>query len=178
MLGIFVDNSASMKLHQQPTFNNFKSDLHSFCKKIETENIPYESYLFDRSVRPFYHSSLNGNGLTTNLFEVAKNIENNKNLYGALIFTDGVATEGVHPIKSFDEIKIPVHVVGIGSNNEMVDISIQTIDAPTVSFINDDINFKSIIKSEGVENKKATISLYQNRELIVSREIYLTKVYL
>ena len=69
---------------------------------------------------------------------------------------------------------IPVHVVGIGSNNEMVDISIQTIDAPTVSFINDDINFKSIIKSEGVENKKATISLYQNRELIVSREIYLS----
>ena len=130
--------------------------------------------MFDRSVKPFYQTSLNGNGLTTNLSEVAKNIENNKNLYSALIFTDGVATEGVNPIKSFDEIKIPVHVVGIGSNNEMVDISIQTIDAPTVSFINDDINFKSIIKSEGVENKKATISLYQNRELIVSREIYLS----
>ena len=174
MLGIFVDNSGSMKLHQQPMFNNFKSDLNNFFKKIETDNIPYESYLFDRSVSSFYQSGLNGNGLTTNLSEVAKNIDNNKNLYGALIFTDGVATEGVNPLKSFDEIKIPVHVVGIGSNKEMVDISIQTIDAPTVSFINDDINFKSIIKSEGVENKKATISLYQNRELIVSREIYLT----
>ena len=30
MLGIFVDNSASMKLHQQPVFNNFKSDLNNF----------------------------------------------------------------------------------------------------------------------------------------------------
>ena len=173
MLGIFVDNSGSMKLHQQPVFNNFKSDLNNFFKKIEKENIPYESYLFDRSVRPFYQTGLNGNGLTTNLSEVAKNIDNNKNLYGALIFTDGVATEGVNPIKSFDDIKIPVYVVGVGSNNEMVDISIQTIDAPTVSFINDDINFKSIIKSEGVENKKATISLYQNKELIVSKEIFL-----
>ena len=48
MLGIFVDNSASMKLHQQPVFNNFKSDLNNFFKKIEKENIPYESYLFDR----------------------------------------------------------------------------------------------------------------------------------
>ena len=104
MLGIFVDNSASMKLHQQPAFNNFKSDLNNFFKKIEKENIPYESYLFDRSVKPFYQSSLNGNGLTTNLSEVAKNIDNNKNLYGALIFTDGVATEGVNPVKSFDEI--------------------------------------------------------------------------
>ena len=37
MLGIFVDNSASMKLHQQPVFNNFKSDLNNFFKKIETE---------------------------------------------------------------------------------------------------------------------------------------------
>ena len=175
MLGIFVDNSASMKLHQQPAFNNFKSDLNNFFKKIESENIPYESYLFDRSVKPFYQSSLNGNGLTTNLSEVANNIDNNKNLFGALIFTDGVATEGINPIKSFDEIKIPVHVVGIGSNNEMVDISIKTIDAPTVSFINDNINFKSIIKSEGVSNKKATISIYQGRELIVSREIYLNK---
>ena len=174
MLGIFVDNSASMKLHQQPVFNNFKSDLNNFFKKIKSENIPFESYLFDRSVKPFYQSSLNGDGSTTNLSEVAKNIDNNKNLYGALIFTDGVATEGVNPIKSFDEINIPVHVIGIGSNNEMVDISIQTIDAPTVSFINDDINLKSIIKSEGVNNKKATISLYQDRELIVSREIDLT----
>ncbi len=173
MLGIFVDNSASMKLHQQPVFNNFKSDLNNFFKKIEKENIPYESYLFDRDVKPFYQTGLNGNGLTTNLSEVAKNIDNNKNLYGALIFTDGVATEGVNPIKSFDDIKIPVYTVGVGSNNEMVDISIQTIDAPTVSFMNDDINFKSIIKSEGVENKKATISLYQNKELIVSKEIFL-----
>ena len=56
-----------------------------------------------------------------------KNIDNNKSLYSAIIFTDGVATEGVNPIRSFDEIDIPVHVVGIGSNNEMVDISIQTI---------------------------------------------------
>ena len=175
MLGIFVDNSASMKLHQQPTFNNFKSDLNNFFKKIETEKIPYESYLFDRSIKPYYQSSLNGDGLTTNLSEVAKNIDNNKKLYGALIFTDGVATEGINPIKSFDEIKVPVHVVGVGSNNEMVDISIQTIDAPTVSFINDDINFKSIIKAEGVKNKKATISLYQDRELIVSKEISLMK---
>ena len=173
MLGIFVDNSASMKLHQQPVFNNFKSDLNNFFKKIEKENIPYESYLFDRNVKPFYQTGLNANGLTTNLSEVAKNIDNNKNLYGALIFTDGVATEGVNPIKSFDDIKIPVYMVGVGSNNEMVDISIQTIDAPTVSFMNDDINFKSIIKSEGVENKKATISLYQNKELIVSKEIFL-----
>ena len=173
MLGIFVDNSASMKLHQQPVFNNFKSDLNNFFKKIEKENIPYESYLFDRNVKPFYQTGLNANGLTTNLSEVAKNIDNNKNLYGALIFTDGVATEGVNPIKSFDDIKIPVYMVGVGSNNEMVDISIQTIDAPTVSFLNDDINFKSIIKSEGVENKKATISLYQNKELIVSKEIFL-----
>ena len=174
MLGIFVDNSASMKLHQQPVFNSFKSDLNNFFKKIESDNIPYESYLFDKSVKPFSLSSLNGDGSTTNLSEIARNIDNNKNLYGALIFTDGVATEGVNPIKSFDEINIPVHVIGIGSNNEMVDISIQTIDAPTVSFINDDINFKSIIKSEGVNNKKATISLYQDRELIVSREIDLT----
>ena len=37
MLGIFVDNSASMKLHQQPVFNNFKSDLNNFFKKIEKE---------------------------------------------------------------------------------------------------------------------------------------------
>ena len=173
MLGIFVDNSASMKLHQQPVFNNFKSELNNFFKKIEKKNIPYESYLFDRDVKPFNQIGLNGNGLTTNLSEVAKNIDNNKNLYGALIFTDGVATEGVNPIKSFDDIKIPIYMVGVGSNNEMVDISIQTIDAPTVSFMNDDINFKSIIKSEGVEKKKATISLYQNKELIVSKEIFL-----
>ena len=53
MLGIFVDNSASMKLHQQPVFNNFKSDLNNFFKKIETENIPYESYLFDRMLSHF-----------------------------------------------------------------------------------------------------------------------------
>ena len=111
------------------------------------KNIPYESYLFDRNVKPFYQTGLNANGLTTNLSEVAKNIDNNKNLYGALIFTDGVATEGVNPIKSFDDIKYQF-IWLVGSNNEMVDISIQTIDAPTVSFMNDDINLNSALNQK------------------------------
>ena len=173
-LGIFVDNSSSMKFHQQPTFMNFKSDLDNFFEKIKNKEIFYETFLFDRNVKSFDNiNKLDGNGLTTNLSKVAKSIENNPNLHSALIITDGVATEGMNPIKSFEELKIPIFALGVGENSKMVDLSIQTIDVPTVSFINDNINLRSVVKSEGIYNKSATISLYQENDLIVSKDIFL-----
>ena len=170
-LGVYIDNSSSMKFHQYPSFSSIKSGLDDIFEKFNERNIPYEIFLFDNNIRSIKNVNVDGDGLTTNLAIVANSIEKKDDLFSALLITDGIATEGRSPFNSFDKLNIPINIIGIGKNSEMVDISIHSIDAPTVVLNNDNVNVKAIIKSNGDIKKRIAISLYQDNSLLGSKDI-------
>ena len=64
--------------------------------------------------------------------------------------------------------------MGIGSRSSLVDIFINSINAPTVAIKNDRINLSAQIQSIGVSGEKFSVSLYDESRLIASKYVKLS----
>ena len=64
--------------------------------------------------------------------------------------------------------------MGVGSRSSLVDIFINSIDAPTVAIKNERINLSAEIQSIGVSGEKFSVSLYDESRLIASKYINLS----
>ena len=174
---IFVDNSASIKNHKTPSINAIKSGLSEIRNKFIDEEIPFQFYLFDKNVNEISSriiDSIDGSGVTTNIGKLHREIEKkSQDLAGAIIFSDGIVTEGSNPNKELRELEIPIHTVGIGENSNLVDVSIQSIDVPTVVLKNEAFNVRTIIQSVGNIEERLSVSIYFEEKLLGSKYVRL-----
>jgi len=170
---LFFDNSASMKYHISPSLSSINLGAQELINRFKKEKISFDSYLFDSNVVPL-KKELNGNGETTNIGNVAEFIlENQNQLAGAVLISDGISTEGASPLKLFLDTKLPVYSLGVGSKNSLIDIFINSIDAPTVAIKNERINVSVDIQSIGKINDQFSVSLYDGSRLIASKYVKL-----
>ena len=171
---IYLDNSTSIKYHKTPSINSINSGLNQLNDQFFDKNISFKTFLFDEKIYSINNNSINGNGLSTNFGEVIESIiESENNLAGAIIVSDGILTQGENSIKSLTKTRAPIYTVGIGEDNDLVDISIHSLDIPTVVLKGDDVDLKVIIQSFGIIKERLNISLYKNSELLGSKPIQL-----
>ena len=169
---IFIDNSASIKYHQTPSINTVQLGIESLVNKLVEKNISYHLYQFADDIQKVNSPKLIGNGVTTNIGiipETIKQVENQ--IAGAVIISDGLITEGKNPIKDFQQFNFPIHTIGIGEGSELVDVTIESIDVPTVVLKSEWVNVNIIIQSVGNIGDRLSVSLYNNRELQGSKHI-------
>ena len=171
---IFIDNSASIKYHQMPSINTVQLGIESLVNKLEEKNISYHLYQFSDDIQKVNSPKLIGDGVTTNIGIIPETIKQVQNqLAGAVIISDGLITEGKDPIKDFQEFDFPIHTIGIGEGSELVDVTIESIDAPTVVLKSDWVDVNITIQSVGDIGDRLSVSLYNNRELQGSKHIRL-----
>ena len=174
---IFVDNSASIKNHKTPSINAIKSGLSEIIDKFIDEDIPFQFYLFDEKIKEINSKiieTIDGSGVTTNIGNISKEIQKKAHDFaGAIIFSDGIITEGSSLNEEIEKIKIPIHTVGIGENSELVDVFIQSIDVPTVVLKNEAFNVHTIIQSVGNIEERLSVSIYNEEKLLGSKYIRL-----
>ena len=169
----FFDNSSSIKFHKSPSLSSINLGLAEFLDQLRKKDISFTSYLFDSKISPL-KGDLNGNGLTTNIGNISQYLEQNKNeLAGSIIISDGIPTEGIEPSILFKDLGFQVHTIGIGSKASLVDIFINSIEAPTVAIKNERINLSVEIQSIGEVNDRVSISLYDESRLIASKYVNL-----
>ena len=147
---IFIDNSASIKYHQTPSINTVQLGIESLVNKLVEKNISYHLYQFADDIQKVNSPKLIGNGVTTNIGiipETIKQVENQ--IAGAVIISDGLITEGKNPIKDFQQFNFPIHTIGIGEGSELVDVTIESIDVPTVVLKSEWMNVNITIQSVG-----------------------------
>ena len=172
--GIFVDNSASIKNHKMPSLNAIQSGLKESLDQLSEKNIAYQLYHFDASVNKQDGQQIDGSGLTTNIANLSLAIRKIEHtLSNAIIISDGIITEGNNHHLDFNKIRIPIHTIGIGKGSEMVDVSVQSIDVPTVVLKSDGVNVHAIIQSVGNIQDRLSVSLYHEKELLGSKHIRL-----
>ena len=172
---IFLDNSSSIKYHKTPSLNSIKSGYQEIRAKLLEKNISFNSFIFDNKIDLIQASNFNGDGLTTNYWKVFDLIvDSEKNLAGAIIISDGIITEGKNSVDDLINLKIPIHVIGIGERSELVDISIHSLDVPTVVLKGDKVDLKVTIQSLGNINERLSLSLYRESKLIGSKPIRLS----
>ena len=171
---IFIDNSASIKYHQTPSINAVQLGIESLVNKLSEKDISYHLYQFADNIQKVNSPQLIGNGVTTNIGIIPETIKQLGNqIAGAVIISDGLITEGKDPIKDFQEFDFPIHTIGIGEGSELVDVTIESIDAPTVVLKSDWVNVNITIQSVGNIGDRLSVSLYNNRELQGSKHIRL-----
>jgi len=171
---IFIDNSASIKYHQTPSINAVQLGIESLVNKLSEKDISYHLYQFADKIQKVNSPQLIGNGVTTNIGIIPETIKQLENqIAGAVIISDGLITEGKDPIKDFQEFDFPIHTIGIGEGSELVDVTIESIDAPTVVLKSDWVDVNITIQSVGNIGDRLSVSLYNNRELQGSKHIRL-----
>ena len=171
---IFIDNSASIKYHQTPSINAVQLGIESLVNKLSEKDISYHLYQFADKIQKVNSPQLIGNGVTTNIGIIPETIKQLGNqIAGAVIISDGLITEGKDPIKDFQEFDFPIHTIGIGEGSELVDVTIESIDAPTVVLKSDWVDVNITIQSVGNIVDRLSVSLYNNRELQGSKHIRL-----
>ena len=66
---------------------------------------------------------------------------------GAVIISDGQNNNGINPKSLIKNIKVPVYTLGIGETKPLIDLSIESVDAPTVAVKGENVNIKATINS-------------------------------
>ena len=172
---IFVDNSASIKNHKTPSINAIKSGLSEIRTKFIDKEIPFQFFLFDQKIHKINSKIIDyidGSGVTTNIGNLSREIQNkSQDFAGAIIFSDGIITEGSNPNEELKKTKIPIHTVGIGESSGLVDVSIESIDVPTVVLKNKAFNVRTIIQSVGNIEERLSVSIYFEEKLLSSKYI-------
>ncbi len=171
---IFIDNSASIKYHQMPSINTVQLGIESLVNKLEEKNISYHLYQFSDDIQKVNSPKLIGDGVTTNIGIIPETIKQVQNqLAGAVIISDGLITEGKNPIKDFQQFNFPIHTIGIGEGSELVDVTIESINVPTVVLKSEWVDVNITIQSMGNIGDRFSVSLYNNSELQGSKHIRL-----
>tara|TARA_Y100000590_G_scaffold68659_2_gene74848 strand:+ start:40 stop:2091 length:2052 start_codon:yes stop_codon:yes gene_type:complete len=169
---IFADNSASINNHKAPSLIAIQSGLTSIVNQLSEKNIDIDFYRFDTEISKENKYTIDGNGVTTNLGLIPNIVEKDAStLAGAIVISDGLITEGKNPLDDLKQLSIPIHTIGIGAGSELVDVSVQSIDVPTVVLKSDGVQVKAIVQSMGQTRDRLSVSLYQGKKLLGSKHI-------
>ena len=167
----YVDNSVSIGYHPTLSLQTIKSELSQLVFNLNKQDVSPYLYSFSESVSALENiQSWDGKGSSTNLGSVISHIvSDQEKLAGATIITDGQINQGLDPSQLIQKVEVPVYTLGIGHSTPLVDLSIQSIDAPTVAIKGEDLRITVTINSTGDMQERVNVILYQGKKMLGSR---------
>ena len=167
----YVDNSVSIGYHPVLSLQTIKSELSQLVFNLNKQDVSPYLYSFSESVSALDNvQSWNGKGSSTNLGSVISHIvTDQEKLAGATIITDGQINQGLDPSQLIQKVEVPVYTLGIGQSTPLVDLSIQSIDAPTVAIKGEDLRINVTINSTGDMKERVNVILYHGKKMLGSR---------
>ena len=172
---IYIDRSMSMGYHQNPSKLSYLNGISDFVEKIKKNNVPFNIYSFSSTIENWDPNKKEINGPSTNISSIYKHINSdvNNNIMGAILISDGQVNLGTDIDKNLDKIKIPIHVIGTGDLDPMIDVQIHSIDVPPVIIKGEEAEFDVTILNYGNIKERANVTLYDKSKLIGSKVINL-----
>ena len=174
---IYIDNSLSMSYHSNLSSNSLSSGIDDIIDRLEKKKIPLDIYNFGSKIDTNWN---NGEDLfnesSTNIGQVLNHVEQdiNKDLAGSIIITDGQANQGFDVLApTLNTIK-PIHIIGVGDKNPLVDIAITSIDAPPVIIKGENIEIEVLVSSYGIINKRVNVTINSKEKLLGSKILNLS----
>ena len=172
---IYIDKSLSLNYYKQPSYTSYVKGISNFIQRIKRKNIDFEIYSFGSQLDTLLDvTKIKTDANSTNIGLVFENLDVSyeKNIAGAIIFTDGQINQGPLLSKFSTYNKLPIHIVGIGDTIPMLDVSIQSVDIPPISVKGKEINIDATISSVGNLKERVNVTLFdENNKLIGSKII-------
>ena len=168
---LYIDNSVSISYHPLLSFQTIKSELEQIIYSIIKKDAFYNLFSFSGNIKKIKNTeSFDSSGSSTDIGKVLNHIElNQDNLAGAVIISDGQNNNGINPKSLIKNIKVPVYTLGIGETKPLIDLSIESVDAPTVAVKGENVNSKATINSYGNLDEKVNVVLYSGKKMIGSK---------
>ena len=171
---IYIDNSLSLNYYKQPSNNSYIKGISNFIQKIKNKNIEYEVNTFGSKLDTSVDISkikIEANSTNIGLVFDDLNINYEKDIAGAIIFTDGQINQGPLLSKFSNYNEIPIHIVGIGDTIPMLDVSIQSVDIPPISVKGEKVDIDAIITSVGNIRERVNVTLFDDNNKLIGSKI-------
>ena len=174
---LYVDKSLSMSYHTNPSVGSLLSGLDEILIKLKNKKVGVKTYGFGSSLDTNWinNGRVLGDG-STNIGDVFDHIKSNSNKKnsGSIIITDGQVNLGKEITTIQTEELSPIHILGVGNKNPLVDVSIQSIEAPPVIIKGENAELEVIVSSSGEINQKLNTTLFFGKKLLGSKIITLS----
>ena len=172
---VYLDRSLSIDYHGNPTKLALERSLEKMSKQFHQENPDLEIHYFSNTIYDDVEKMKSPHGRSsTDLGLVIKQIKENEASglnAGAIIISDGQATQGIDPLQLTDEINTSIYCIGVGEATPMVDLSIESMDFPPVAIIDEEVKMDIVISSFGNLKERVDVTLYQAKKLVGSKVI-------
>lgn len=170
---LYVDNSVSISYHPALSFQTIKTELEQIILKISKNITVTNLFSFSDEVKKIENTNeIDGSGSSTDLGRVLSHIQiNQDNLAGAIIITDGQNNHGIDPLNLIKNINVPVFTLGVGESKPSIDLSIESVDSPTVAIKGEKVNITITILSFGDLREKVNVMLFSEKRMIGSKSL-------
>ena len=169
---LYLDRSLSMSYHTHPSVGSLVSGVDQIIKKIEKKGVPIKIIGFGSNLDTnwtFGDKQIQDG--STDLGQVLNHIKSHERnrLAGSVIITDGQVNLGSEIPSQDLNIFSPIHIVGVGDETPLVDVSIHAIDAPPVIIKGENADLDVTISSHGTVNERLNVTVYSGNKLVGSK---------
>ena len=174
VVGILLDASKSMDQYDELSFKDMIRKVEELSAFVN-EKVKVKSYLFDSGLKDFYPTS-EANGQLTNISNSLREFERemrDERVSSLIIFTDGRSNQGEPPEIFTKNYPFPVHVIGVGKSESILDIRLSSILTAPVAFKEDTITVSFGIMSRGFGGRSTELRIYDGDSLLEVRNVNL-----
>jgi len=171
---LYIDKSLSLNYYKQPSYNSYIKGISNFIQRIKKKNIEYVVNAFGSTLDDSVEiSKIKMDANSTNIGLVFENLHGGyeKNIAGAIIFTDGQVNQGPLLSKFTNYNEMPIHIVGIGDTIPMLDVSIQSVDIPPISVKGENVNIDAVVSSVGNLRERVNVTLFDDNDKLIGSKI-------
>lgn len=170
-IAVYIDNSQSLSMErgEYQGLSEYRDLIDQFNQGA-LGDFEKTTFLFSDSV--YEDDQLTLTGTRTNINSVLEHLRLNENRFkAALLFSDGIVTQGRNPIFAAQNLTIPVISIPIGDTTQVKDIAVAGVEYSqnTYTFTGETITVE--VQQEGFENELAVVQLVMDGQILETKNI-------
>lgn len=170
-IAIYIDNSQSLSIErgEYQGLPEYRDIVNRF-NQVPLEDFEKTTFLFSDSV--YEDDQLTLTGTRTNINSVLEHLRLNEHRFkAALLFSDGIITQGRNPVFAAQNLTIPVITIPVGDTTQVKDIAIASVEYSqnTYTFTGETITVE--VQQEGFENEFSDVQLILDGEILETKNI-------
>jgi len=171
-----IDDSESNTISSGPSkLNAVKNELEQVKKKLQDEDYTVDviSLSGKQSI-----NEIDFKNPTTNLDKLLSQVESNyenRNLAGAILFSDGIYNQGLSP--AYKELGFPLYTVGVGDTTAKKDLILKNILYNKLTYQGNSFPIVAEIQNQGFEGKDISVVVKNKGKALDKKTIKFTRNY-
>ncbi|HDQ00282.1 MAG TPA: VWA domain-containing protein, partial [bacterium] len=178
IVAVLLDTSASMSIKDEeqsrsqialmqlsaPLFNDFS-------------DVRFDFYQFNHQLLPFKPDNLDliqfkadGTDLGHSLKRL-RELTSEQHLSAILLLSDGINNLGENPLRTAEELSLPVFPLSVGKPIDKKDVIIANIVTNQVTYVNNELPVDVTIRAPGYSGERLKLDLYQKDKLLDSKYV-------